>query len=471
MKHPDLPRQKSTAAATAADLLDRLPLARAALALFRYALDDSALASIFQRHRGRSYEDVVRFPALVCWLFDALADFGSGRQAHLARDHVAAPGCDTAFYGKLRRLPISLSVGFLQEVTARLGELFPAALAGTLPASLRPHEVLLIDGKALKKVAKRLAVTRGTPGRLLGGKLLVAYRPRDGQVIDMAVAADGEANEASLVGELAGRLRERPGKNTLFVADRQFSSLKVFRQLAGGSSDFIVRHAKTLSFTPDPTRPAKTSRGKDGRTITREWGWVSKKPEERMAVRRVSVTRVGEEPLAVLTDLTDEGAVPGEDVLAAYRIRWDIEATFSQVTTIFGLSRFVGSTAQATVFQAAMCFVLSNLQTVLMGLVAQERGCGLDDLSAWQIRQGWHRELIALKELTTPGELSEAIKMPRTAEQLSEDLRGWLEQAWHPAWEKTRNKKPRAHPVRAEGNGAHTSVVRRQQAARRDPSP
>ena len=47
-------------------------------------------------------------------------------------------------------------------------------------------DVLVLDGKSLKKVAKRLVETRGTPGKLLGAKLLVAYRPRDGPVLDMA---------------------------------------------------------------------------------------------------------------------------------------------------------------------------------------------------------------------------------------------------------------------------------------------
>ena len=462
---PSQPPRKS-AAIVAADLLERLPLAHAALALFRYALDLDALARLFDRHRGRSYQAVVTFPNLVGWLFDALADFGSGRQAHLARDHAAAPGCDEAFYAKLRRLPVPLAVGFLQDTAARLAELFPPAATDPIPASLRHFEVLLLDGKALKHVAKRLAATRGTPGRLLGGKLLVAYRPRDGQVLDRAVNLDGEGNEAALVPELAARLRDRPGKATLFVADRQFSSLKAFDEFAGRTSHFVVRHAKTLSFAADPGRPAQTHRDVDGRVVTEEWGWVGKgPPAARRAVRRVSVMRVGDEPLAVLSDLLDGAAVPAAEVLAAYRMRWDIESTFRDVTEVFGLGRFVGSTAEATVFQASLCFVLSNLQAVLGGFIAAERGCGRGELSARQIRRDWHRQLVALKELTAVAEVAAAVRAAATAEALRGELVRMLNGLWRKSWSKTPNKTDRRPAAKGREKGAHTSVVRRQKAA------
>ena len=451
-------------------LLQRLPLAQAALSLFRFALDPSALATLFERHRGRSYESVVTFPHLVAWLFDALTDVGSGRQAHLLRDRTCIPGCNEAFYAKLRRMPVSLSVGFLQDTTARLAELFPIVVNNPVPSSLRRFEVLLLDGKALKQVAKRLTSTRGTAGRLLGGKLLVAYRLRDGQVIDMAVNPDGEGNEAALVPELATRLRQRPGLRTLFVADRQFSSLKAFDEFASGSSHFVVRHAKTLTFTADPERPAVKHHDSEGRVVTEEWGWAGKGgPTSRREVRRVSVTKTNDEPIVVLTDLLDSTAVPATDVLVGYRKRWDIESTFRDVTEVFALGRFVGSTAEATVFQASLAFVLSNLQAVLNGFIAADRGCDAEDLSLRQIRRDWHRQLIALKELTTAADVAAAIRPAVTAEELRAEITQWLSGVWGKGWAKTRNRKPRKHSFKAKGSGAHTSVVRRQNQAKPAP--
>ena len=330
--------------------------------------------------------------------------------------------------------------------------------------------MLLLDGKALKHVAKRLAPTRGAPGQLLGGKLLVAYRPRDGQVIDMAVNLDGEGNEATLVPELAARPRDRQGKATLFVADRQFSWSKAFDEFAGGTSHFVVRHAKTLSFAADLRRPAQAHRDADGRAVTEEWGWVGKgPPATRRAVRRVSVTRAGDEPLAVLSDLLDGVAVPAAEVLAAYRPRWDIESTFRDVTEVFGLGRFVGSTAEATVFQASLCFVLSNLQAVLSGFIAAERGCGRGELSARQIRRDWHRQLVALKELAAAAEVTAAVRPAATAEALRAEVVRLLTGMWRKGWAKTQNETARPQAAKGRGKGAHTSVVRRQTAAKPTP--
>ncbi len=39
------------------------------------------------------------------------------------------------------------------------------------------------------------------------------------------------------------------------------------------------------------------------------------------------------------------------EVWMVYRLRWQIESTFQNVTEIFALSRFIGSTPEATVFQ------------------------------------------------------------------------------------------------------------------------
>jgi hypothetical protein len=455
----------------ATELLQRLPLAQAALSLFRYALDPSALGALFEKHRGRSYESVVTFPHLVGWLFDALTDVGSGRQAHRQRDRAVTPGCNEAFYAKLRRLPVSLSVGFLQDITARMADLFPCVVNNAVPCSLRGFEILLLDGKALKQAAKRLACTRGTPGRMLGGKLLVAYRLRDSQVIDMAVNLDGEGNEAALVPELAGRLRNRLGIRTLFVADRQFSSLKAFDEFASKTSHFVVRHAKSLGFSADPERPAQTQMDADGRTVTEEWGWVgTPTSRNRRQVRRVSVTRSNDEPLVVLSDLLDNEAVPAIDLLAVYRKRWDIESCFRDVTEVFELGRFIGSTAEATVFQASLAFVLSNLQAVLSGYIAVDRGIATADLSLRQIRKDWHRQLIALKELTTPADLTSAIRPATTTEELQIKLNELLRGLWRPDWTKTRNAKPRQHQPKAKQSGAHTSVVRRQQLAKPKPT-
>ena len=99
----------------AGETLRRLPLADAVFHLLGYALDENFLAACFATHRGQCYEDTLSFAKLVELLTDALlVQHGSARQALLqAEKQGTLPTCKEAFYGKLRRLPLDLSVAFL----------------------------------------------------------------------------------------------------------------------------------------------------------------------------------------------------------------------------------------------------------------------------------------------------------------------------------------------------------------------
>src|SRR5882724_3360818 len=92
-----------------------LPLAEAVLTLQGYVLQPAFLAGLFAEHRGHSYEDVLTFPVFVQLIADVLQqDGGSARPGLLrARKAGTLPTGPGAFYGKLRRLPLPLSVGFV----------------------------------------------------------------------------------------------------------------------------------------------------------------------------------------------------------------------------------------------------------------------------------------------------------------------------------------------------------------------
>jgi len=450
----------------ARQVFESLPLAQAALALFAYGVNTPFLADLFQRHRGRCYEDVVTFPQLVDWICDALIEHhGSGRQAHLRRHRQQHDAGNEAFYGKLRRVPTRLSEAFLRDVTDRFTTLFPKVVAHRIPTSFDRLEVIILDGKSLKKVAKRLVETRGTPGKLLGGKLLVAYRPRDGLVLDMVCDLDGETNEAKLIPALMPRLHARPGLPKLVVGDRLFCALKHFAEFTKENGHFVVRHARTLSFEPDPNRPAVTSTDASNRAVVEQWGWAGKpKDKLRRYVRRITVERPTDEAITILTDLIEPDLYPAADLLSLYRIRWSIESTFQKVTEIFALGRFIGSTAEATVFQASMCFVLSNVVQVLQGYVVAQQQLTIEDVSTEQFCKDWHRQLSALKELVSVPMIVSLLPSDQTAEGLVELLDRLLGRMWKPGWDKTRNKSPRASRHAAKQKGAHTSVQRRRQA-------
>ena len=96
----------------------------------------------------------------------------------------------------------------------------------------------------------------------------------------------------------------------------------------------------------------------------------SRGQSRRRFVRRLTLTRPGEETVILVTDLLDATRYPAVDFLTVYLARWGIERVFQQITEVFALRRLIGSTPQATVFQAAFCLLLYNMVQVLRGYIA-----------------------------------------------------------------------------------------------------
>ncbi len=69
-----------------------------------------------------------------------------------------------AGYQKLGRVPVGLSEAWLAESTARVRPGYPAAARVPVPPSVQEFAVLVVEGKAIKQVAKRLKPLQGRKG-------------------------------------------------------------------------------------------------------------------------------------------------------------------------------------------------------------------------------------------------------------------------------------------------------------------
>lgn len=455
----------------AREVLARLPLADAVLSLWAYVMQPQFLNGVFQRHRGRSFEDVLTFPAFVQLIADALLQHqGSGRQAFeraLREDRL--PTSVEAVYGKLRRVPVGLSEGLLAEGAARLRELQPGAShCQPWPTSLAGFTPVIVDGKKLKNAAKRRLPTRGQAGKLYGGKLLVAYVPTEGLVRAFSADIDGEANDCRLMPALIPKARQAISGPKLWILDRQFCDLTQPQLLVEDGDQFLIRYHPKVRFECDPSRSSQLSQDSQGRAVVDEWGWLGTPKKERLYVRRLTLERAGEEALIVVTSLLAETAYPAADVLEAYRERWGIERVFQQVTEVFHLQQLIGSSPEATIFQGAFCLQLYNLlQTVRRCLAeAQPEPPEVQKLSIEGIFYDVRRQLAAATELVTPADLSLQIPAHRSAKELLDHLRRRLTLPIPKLWWKSINKNPRKATPRKKQSGAHTSIARLQAKAK-----
>ncbi len=465
------------------EVLTRLPLADAVLHLLGFALHESFLAECFHQHRGHCYEDTLSFAKLVELVTDALlVHQGSARQALLAaQKQDQLPTCKEAFYGKLRRLPFALSVAFLSEASRRLNALLPAQ-TNPLPTSLQGYQVRIIDGKKTKHIAKKLKLTRAQAGQLFGAKLLAAYDPATRLIQTVSVHADGEKNDAPLVPDLLAQARTHDaGKPTLNVADAQFCDLVQLNHYRQAGEHFALRYHPKVHFHADPTKPARSFQDAKGRPLIEEYGWLGSPADQRRAfVRRVTWKRSDHKDLSVVTDLTNHRpgqatAVPepmaAAELIDLYLTRWKIETVFQDVTVIFGLRKLIGSTPEATAFQAAFCMVVYNAIMVVKSYVAavQPEPLSVDEVSNQMLFTSIVKQLTAISELVPAAALAELIVPPPSVEAARAYLQARLLGQWERSWKKARNKKPRTYGPKPKGSGAHTSVYRVLQQHKQDP--
>ena len=88
----------------------RLPLADAVFRLLDFCTEAGFLDDVFDRHRGRSYEDILTFPQFVRVISDTLLGRQRTAQQHFqdAQDHGTLPTCVEALDKRMPYLSRSI---------------------------------------------------------------------------------------------------------------------------------------------------------------------------------------------------------------------------------------------------------------------------------------------------------------------------------------------------------------------------
>ena len=460
------------------ELLNRLPLAQASMRVAGYALDPAGLADVYKAHRGSCYESILTFEGLVRLVLDALAVYGgSGNQAfNAASARGDLPVAKANVYGKLGRISEGLSMALLEHGSARLSELFPVDRpAMQCPTSLRDWKIVAFDGKKIKNATKRLKPLRKVPGKLLGGKLLVLMDVETGLVLCMNADPDGERNDVPLVPAAVEQLRRRVSEPVFWMGDRQFGNLEIPQLLSAKEGDsFLLRCPKTLKLQPDPKRKQNEFQDDDHRTVVQEWGWIGAPHDPRRRyVRRITLERA-KDPVILITDLLDDDKVPGQHLLDIYRQRWGIERVFQQVTEVFNLQTLIGSSPQAMIFQASLCFMLYNIVQVVRAYLAEDGEQPIERVSSEKLFWAVRDELAAWSRLGDARTMADALGLEPALSAVPANMIRWLRSTVHQRWTeqylkappKRKKSPPEPAPKVPKGHGGHTSTYRVLQADR-----
>jgi hypothetical protein len=245
------------------------------VSVWRWVAAPLFLLSVFVRHRGVGYEKAMSFGVLVQLIAEAVLEHrGSGRKScERGQEHGLLTVSVQAVYQKLGRVPLGLREAWIAESTARVRPVYPQSAQVPLPPALAGLEVSIGDGKAMKRVAKRLKPLQGRKGGGLGGKAVVALELRSGLAVALATHVAGETNDANLGPALLPQVREQVAGARLWGADRQFGDLPQTAAFALGEEHFLVRYHPKTHFCPDSTRPAQSGQQSQGRAWGQDWGW------------------------------------------------------------------------------------------------------------------------------------------------------------------------------------------------------
>jgi Transposase DDE domain len=452
-------------------VLTQVPLAQSVLTLMRWALDADQLALRYQDHRGRCHDRLLSFPTFVGLLFDSLTvPWTSARNALLkAQDAGRLPVSLKAFYDKLKNTPVGVSLELFRDPAARLRAIVPDDRPGC-PASLQGMSTLLLDGKVVKHVQRRLKVLRrdqATAFKLLGPRTLVLADRWSGLVHDWVADLDGEVNEVKYAAALVRRVPGTVPGPWLIVGDRAFGIFGVCQDIQDQGGHFLLRQHGMTRFVPDPERPAVHSTDRFGRPVRQQWGWLvrGKGDRERIAARQITVQR-SKGVLVLVTDLLDPDRYPVDDLLETYLARWDIEGIFQTVTEVFHLRTLFSSSPQGMLAQMALCFLMYTVVRLVQGFIARAHGCEPKSISTELLFRDIQEELIALKRMLPLERVVAQVRAFATAEEVRLHVEALLQPCWCNRWKKANHrprnpaKPPAAKPVRVRQRKGHDSVQR-----------
>jgi IS4 transposase len=257
--------------------------------------------------------------------------------------------------------------------------------------------VRILDGNHLSATEHRLEELRTTWAAPLPGKVLTVLEPETGLATDVFLTPDGHAQERALLDDVLASVQ----KDDLWIADRNFCTLKFLFEIAKKIGFFIVRQHGTLKGKLRGRRVFKAD-GPTGKIYEQaiEFTYEGTTYQlRRITVELTEVTRDGDTSLHLLTNLPKK--VSALQVADLYRKRWTIETLFFEVTTTLACEIKTLCYPKAALFVFCLALVAANAVAVIKAALRAAHGEDkADELSGYylalEVKQVHEGMMIAL---------------------------------------------------------------------------
>jgi hypothetical protein len=376
--------------------IQKRPICVMARAVLENMFQPERLDALFERTADKQYHRKLLFSSVVELMQSVVLGAEPSVYAAFRRRREKLKVSDQAVYDKLDGMEPGLSAALVSDSAQQAVAIIDALKARHEPW-LPGYRMRLLDGNLFSGTEHRLEVLRTTWAAPLPGRALVVLEPETGLATDVFLTPDGHASERTLLDDVLATVRERD----VWMADRNFCTLKVLFEIARKEAFFIIRQHGTVKGRLYGKRLCR-GEGSTGRVyeqkIELRFGG-EKKTFRRVTIELREPTRDGDMVLHVLSNLPKE--ISGLRIAELYRKRWTIETLFYEVTQTLSCEIKTLCYPSAALFVFCQALMASNAVAVIKAALRAAHGeDAVDELSGYymalEIKQVYEGMMIAL---------------------------------------------------------------------------
>jgi IS4 transposase len=349
--------------------IQQRPIGVMARAIVERFFEPEPLDELFRRIATKQYQRHLLFSSVVDLMQAVVLGAEPSVFAAFRKRRHTLPVTDQAVYDKLKGMELAVSAALVRASAERA-----AAVIDELQARRKPwlpgYHVRILDGNHLSATEHRLEPLRDIWAAPLPGRILVVMDPELGLARDAFLTPDGHANERTLLDDVLQTVRA----NELWIADRNFCTLKFLFEIADNKAFFLIRQHGSLQgcLTGRRRYVGESSTGKVyEQAVDVTWNGQTR-TLRRITIELLKPTRDGDMVLHLLTNLpADVSALLCAEL---YRQRWSIETLFYEVTQTLQCEIKTLCYPQAALFVFCLALLAANAVAVLKGALRATHG-------------------------------------------------------------------------------------------------
>jgi len=376
--------------------VQRSPIGVMARAIVERFFEAEHLDALFRRTAVGQYERNLLFSSVVDLMQSVVLGVEpSVLAAYRKRRHTLTVS-DDSIYNKLKGMELGVSAALVRDSSERAALVIDELKARRAPW-LPGYRIRILDGNHLSATEHRLEALRDTWAAPLPGKILVVMDPELDLACDAFLTPDGHAQERSLLDDVLQTVREKD----LWIADRNFCTLKFLFEIANKKAFFLIRQHGCLQGDLKGKRRfiGDSSTGKVYEQALELTYAGQTRTVRRITIELLKATRDGDTVLHLLTNLPEK--VSGLQCAELYRKRWSIETLFYEVTQTLQCEIKTLCYPPAALFVFCLALMAANAVAVLKAALRATHGEEeADEMSAYymalEIKQVHQGMMIAL---------------------------------------------------------------------------